>query len=136
MTHLLDTNPCVHVLRQNGNPLVKARVAAAMPTGALVLCSVVVAELYYGAEKSNDPAAERAKVDAFIAQFLILPFDTPEAVEYAHIRADLERRGLPIGWNDYQVAAIARTNRLKLVTHDTAEFSRVPGLDVVDWELP
>ena len=134
MTHLLDTNACIELLRTRGNPLVRQRLTA-LPPGAVVLCSVVVAELYYGAEKSNDPAGERTKVDAFIALFRSLPFDTPEAAEYAHIRADLERRGLPIGGNDYQVAVIARANHLKLVSHDTAEFGRVPGLDIEDWEV-
>lgn len=134
MTHLLDTNPCVQVVRKRGNKPVKRRVTS-RPAGDLVLCAVVVGELHYGAEKSNDPA-ERVKVDAFVAQFKSLDLDTPAARIYARIRADLEARGVRIEDNDLYIAAIALAHNLKVVTHNTAEFSRITGLDVVDSEIP
>ncbi|MBX9623385.1 MAG: type II toxin-antitoxin system VapC family toxin [Gemmataceae bacterium] len=135
MTHLLDSNACVHLLRQRGHPLVRRRFRQ-HPPGALVLCSVVVGELYYGAERSNDPVGERAKTDAFVARFVSLDVDDRAAREYARVRADLQARGLPIGDNDTFIAAVALVHRLKLVTHNTAQFSRVHGLDIEDWEIP
>jgi tRNA(fMet)-specific endonuclease VapC len=92
--------------------------------------------LYYGAARSTNPARERAAVDAFAAPFACLPFDHTAADVYATIRADLESRGLPIGANDYLIAAVALANNLTLVTHNTTEFTRVKGLVVEDWEIP
>ena len=85
--------------------------------------------------KSNDPAQTRAKQQAFLVQFVSLPFDDDAAEVYAIIRARLEAQGTPIGPYDLQIAAIALANNLILVTHNTREFSRVPGLLLEDWEL-
>ena len=134
MKYLLDTNVCVAHLRGK-NALVLHRFGLHPPTD-LVLCSVVVGELCYGARRSLNPAREQALVDAFVAQFVSLPFDDAAARVYATIRHDLESRGLRIGENDLDIAAIALANNLVLVTHNTAEFSRVPGLTLEDWEVP
>jgi tRNA(fMet)-specific endonuclease VapC len=63
-----------------------------------------------------------------------LDFDIVAARIQGEIRADLERKGTPIGPYDVQVAAIALANNLTLVTHNTAEFSRIPDLTLDDWE--
>ena len=135
MIYLPDTNAWIHVLRKRGNPHVQRRFASHPPSD-IALCSVVAGELYYGAERSVNPPAEYARVDAFVHRFPGLPYDEPAAREYALIRAVLAGRGLPIGQYDVMIAAIARAYGLKLVTHNTREFSRIPGLDVEDWELP
>lgn len=75
-------------------------------------------------------------VDGFTHSFKSLPYTDSEAQEYARIRADLERRGERIGDFDLQIAAIAITNQLTLVTHNTGEFSRIPQLAIEDWEVP
>ena len=67
-------------------------------------------------------------------RFASLPFDDSAATSYAEIRADLEKRGLPIGPNDLQIATIAVANQLVLVTHNVQEFGRVNGLKIEDWE--
>lgn len=64
-----------------------------------------------------------------------LPFDDRAADEYGRIRAYLARLGTPIGPNDLLIAAIALANNATLVTHNTTEFNRVPGLTIVDWEM-
>jgi tRNA(fMet)-specific endonuclease VapC len=133
--YLLDTNACVHCLRKKGNPLVPARLGTHPPSD-IALCSVVVGELHYGAEGSANPAKEHAQVDAFAAPYVSLTFDDAAARIYGQIRHDLESRGLAIGANDYLVAAIALAHNLILVTHNTAEFSRVAGLVLEDWEIP
>ena len=134
MKFLLDTSPCVVYLRGKNSLLLQRFQQHA--AADIALCTVVLAELYYGAAKSSNPARERTAVDAFAAPFVCLPFDQPAADAYAAIRADLESRGLPIGANDYLIAAIALANNLTVVTHNTAEFSRVTGLAVEDWEIP
>lgn len=134
MKYLLDTNPCVVHLRGK-NQLLLQRFAQ-HPVADIALCSVVVGELHYGVERSANPARERVLVDTFTAQFVSLPLDDAAARIYARTRYDLETRGLPISENDYLIAAIALAHDLILVTHNTKEFSRVPGLSVEDWEIP
>lgn len=133
MTHLLDTNACVVYIRGK-NLKLRARVDSTSP-GDIALCTIVLAELLYGAAKSRDPVAERAVVEALAVPYACLPFDPAAATEYARVRVDLEARGLVIGANDLLIAAIALANGLTVVTHNTAEFGRVPGLAVEDWEV-
>lgn len=136
MKFLLDTNTCIGWLRQNQASII-ARLQAQLPTD-IVLCSVVVAELLFGVERSAP--AHRAhtalRVEQLRQMFVSLPFDDVAAEHYARIRADLTARGLMIGGNDLQIAAIALANRCTLVTHNVAEFSRVPGLTIEDWQIP
>lgn len=131
---LLDTNTCVQYLRGK-NVLVRQRLAAC-PPHEIRLCSVVLSELYVGALRSAQPARNRADVDQFAAPFISFPFDGAAADVYARIRHHLESLGTPIGPYDMQIAAIALANGCTLVTHNTAEFSRVPGLVLEDWEIP
>lgn len=133
MTYLLDTNACIHLLRNsNAQVLKKYKFAGA---ASVALCSIVKAELYYGADKSLHKSANRAAIDLFCSPLVSLPFDDPAAESYGQIRAQLELRGTPIGPNDLMIAAIALANKLILVTHNTREFSRVANLQIEDWEL-
>lgn len=136
MTYLLDTNTCIGWLRQN-QPQLVARIQAQAPTD-IVLCSVVVGELLFGVERS-DPAHQAntsRRVEQLRQQFASLPFDDAAAVHYGRIRADLTGRGLLIGGNDLLIAAIALARGCTLVTHNTAEFNRVTGLLIEDWQIP
>jgi tRNA(fMet)-specific endonuclease VapC len=132
--YLLDTNTCVQYLRYGTASPVAGRLASAHP-GDVVLCSVVVGELLFGALRSQNVAKNRADVQAFRAGFLSLPFDDRSAEEYAEIRADLAAKGTPIGPSDMLIAAVALANGLILVTHNTGEFSRVVGLTLEDWQI-
>jgi tRNA(fMet)-specific endonuclease VapC len=100
----------------------------------LLLCSVVKAELFYGAMKSANPEKTLAKQQRFINRFTSLPFDDKAVETYGRIRAQLEKLGTPIGPNDLLIAAIAVANHVTLVTHNTREFSRIEGLEIEDWE--
>ncbi len=136
MTYLLDTNTCIGWLRQN-HPAIIARIQAERPAD-IVLCSVVVGELLFGVERSAPihRANTALRVEQLRQQFVSLPFNDTAAEHYARIRADLTARGLLIGGNDMLIAAIALANGCTLVTHNTAEFTRVPGLVVEDWQNP
>jgi tRNA(fMet)-specific endonuclease VapC len=98
------------------------------------VCSIVKAEMYAGAERSNDPAKSRQRQDTFLSQFVSLPFDDRCADVYGRIRADLTRRGQIIGANDMCIASVALAHGLTIVTHNLAEFTRIPNLGVEDWE--
>ena len=132
MKYLLDTNACIQFLNKR-NSEVQRRLATARRE-EIVICQIVKAELYYGAYKSSRRAENLALLVRFFSQFESLPFDDAAAEAYGRIRAELTRRGKPIGPNDLMIAAIAVAHDLTLVTHNTAEFSRVPDLHVEDWE--
>ncbi len=132
--YLLDTNVWVAFLRRPRSPIVP-RLRAKGP-GEVCVCSVVVAELYYGCLRSANAVDNRAKVDALLRPHRSHPFDDAAAEQFAAIRRDLEREGTPIGPYDLQIAAVALANACTLVTHNTEEFSRIPGLLLEDWESP
>jgi tRNA(fMet)-specific endonuclease VapC len=135
MTYLLDTNVWVALLR-NSSTEIATRFREVAPTGDLRVCSIVRAELRYGALCSAKPAANRAAVDALLAPYPSLPFDDAAADQYAAIRHHLESIGQVIGPLDVQIAAIALADGCTVVTHNTAEFGRVPGLLIEDWQAP
>ena len=132
MTFLPDTNVCVTFLRDR-NPQLIAKWQAVQPQ-EIALCSIVVYELRHGAECSVAPVKQHQKLDAFLKPYTSLPFDDDCAVTCSIVRRNLERGGVRIGPHDLQIAAIALQHDLILVTHNTAEFSRVENLRIVDWE--
>lgn len=129
---LLDSNTCIQFL--NGRSAsIERRLRGTKPSG-VKLCSLVKAELWYGAARSNNTASVMGKLTAFFAPYESFPFDDAAAAEYGQIRGQLAQAGAPIGPNDLMIAAIARGRGLTLVTHNTREFSRIPGLSTEDWE--
>jgi tRNA(fMet)-specific endonuclease VapC len=134
ITHMLDTNVCVRHLN-NRAPMLTTRLES-FNVQQLAVCSVVKAELYFGSRRSQNPERSRQKQDRFLSKLKSFPFDDDAAEKYAVIRADLSKIGNIIGPSDMMIAAIALANNLILVTHNTAEFGRVQGLKLEDWELP
>jgi tRNA(fMet)-specific endonuclease VapC len=132
MTYLLDTNVCIAYLNGRSSNVVQ-RLRDVSPS-EIAVCSVVKAELFYGAMRSRNPARTLAQQRVFLDQFISLPFDDRSAEFYASIRATLETRGTPIGPNDLLIAAIARAHNLILVTANVREFGRVEGLRIESWE--
>ena len=133
MPYLLDTNACITHLRSSGSAFVTNRLFETSP-GEVVRCSVVKGELVYGAMRSHDVSGNMARLSQFFSLFASLPFDDRAADAYGRLRASLSQTGSLIGPNDLMIAAIALSNDLTLVTHNTDEFSRVPDLTVEDWE--
>ncbi|PIT77878.1 VapC toxin family PIN domain ribonuclease [Limnohabitans sp. B9-3] len=129
--YLLDTNICIYIAK--GQPLAVRRRFEAHTVQELVMSAITVGELRFGAEKSQ--ARERAL--ATIAQLvqMIQPCALPMAAaeHYGRVRATLQQQGLPIGNNDLWLAAHALAEGWTLVTNNTREFSRVPGLRVENW---
>ncbi len=132
MKYLLDTNTCIRYINGRSQKIVDR--LDNLPKKDAVVCSVVKAELWFGAERSQNPSKTMAGQKRFLDLFVSLPFDDSAALHYAQIRADLAQKGTPIGGNDL-IAAIALANDLILVTHNTGEFSRITGLKIDDWEL-
>lgn len=132
MRYLLDTNVCIVYLNQPMSSI--RRQLQLLSPQDVAVCSIVKAELFYGAMKSNKSARTLAIQEAFLNNFVSLPFDDSAARIYSTIRADLTTKGTPIGPYDLQIAAIALANNLILVTHNTGEFNRVNNLRIEDWE--
>ena len=134
MTRLLDTNVCVRLLNGTSPPLT-ARASSHHPSD-LLISSVTVAELVYGAHRSARKAENLRLLSRFLSPFALLPFDDECAERSGMVRAYLAERGTPIGPHDLLIGATALEHDLILVTHNTREFRRVPGLSLEDWEEP
>lgn len=133
MKYLLDTNTCIRYLNRRSASII-AKMTGLAPSD-IAMCSIVKAELFAGAGKSRTPDKTLAKQRIFLDQFVSLPFDDAAALAYGPLRATLELAGTPIGPLDMLIASITLANGLTLVTHNRAEFSRVAGLQLEDWEL-
>ena len=130
LRYMLDTNLCIRVLRDRPQG-VRTRFNA--NAEALCLSDVVLYELLYGAERSNDPPRIRREVEHFAGRLTVLPFDSEAAAHTAEIRGDLERRGNVIGPYDLMIAGHARSRGLIVVTGNLGEFQLVLGLRCEDW---
>jgi tRNA(fMet)-specific endonuclease VapC len=99
---------------------------------------IVYHELMYGAAASQRRKPNEDKIALFIASgdLAMLPFEAADAQEAADIRAHLKRQATPIGAYDLLIAAQARRSGTTLITANTREFERVPGLMVTDWAVP
>ena len=129
---LLDTNICIHVI--NAKPPAVLERFRQYRMGEIGLCSVVAAELAYGVAKSGS-ARNRQALEMFLAPLIILPFDDAAVWAYGNLRAELERKGTPIGALDTMIAAHALSQQSTLVTNNTREFARVSGLALENWVL-
>ena len=132
MAYLLDTNAWIVYLKSAESPI-RARLEKLTPLDVL-LCSVVKAELLYGAEKYGNRWRRLAILAETFAPYASLPFDDAAATAYAAIRNELEIAGKVLGPNDLMIAAIAQANGLTLVTHNTSEFGRIGSLKIEDWQ--
>jgi tRNA(fMet)-specific endonuclease VapC len=130
--YLLDTNACINILRNTSSTLL-ARFRQHDPS-EIKTCSVVRAELIYGARKGSRMRENLDLLQRFFQILECIPFNEDSADHYGEIRVDLERSGSLIGPNDLMIAATARARGLVLVTHNTREFSRVAGLRLEDWQ--
>ena len=133
MKYLLDTNICIYAI--NGrHPQLTNKLLTILPD-EIAVSSITVGELEYGAAKSRWGNRTRQTMYAFLSNFNILPFDNNDAVCFGNLRASLALAGTPIGAYDVMIAAQGLTKGLTVVTHNTGEFSRVPGLKLEDWVI-
>jgi len=132
MKYLLDTNVCIQFLNQRSERLVSR--LRQIREGEVGLCSIVKAELWYGALKSGRPGENCSRLRFFFGGLPSVSFDDSAAEAYGNIRSSLEWKGTPIGPNDLCIAAIALARDLVLVTYNLREFQRNNGLTAEIWE--
>ena len=130
MAYLLDTNAVIAVLKDSGAPMAR-RLRRHAPAEVFV-SAIVLHELFYGAFKSARVARNAALVDGL--RFGTLEFSREDARAAGEVRALLATRGTPIRPYDVLIAGQARARGMVLVTRNMAEFTRVPGLLLEDWE--
>lgn len=130
LVSMLDTNICVRALR-DGEPHVLERLRAT--TDELCISTIILHELYVGAELSARIQYQYELADKLAANLTVLDFDVSAARHAANVRADLTRRGQLIGANDILIAGHARSQGLTLITGNLREFRRVDGLRCEDW---
>jgi len=130
ISYMLDTNICIYVINAR-SPTVLARFRQER-LGNIGISCVTAAELAFGVAKSGS-ARNREALEMFLAPLEVLPFDASAIWHYGELRAGLERRGQLIGALDTMIAAHALASNTILVTNNTREFARVPGLRLENW---
>ncbi len=128
---LLDSSVCISVLR-GGSRRTIDRLRALDPAD-LAICSVVLGELLVGAEKSSSPEFHRNRIEEWLGQLPVWPYDEVAAKRHAVLRAELERAGRMIGNSDLMIAAIAVERGAAVATCNVREFRTVSGLVVQHW---
>lgn len=127
---LLDTNTLIYLFKQQG------QVAAHLqkrPASEVFIPAVVLFELEYGVLRSTRPELQRAGIDLALKAYGVLHMDYASAKAAAWVKHTLEAEGRPIGPCDQLIAGIALANEMTLITRNTREFERVPGLQLEDW---
>jgi tRNA(fMet)-specific endonuclease VapC len=130
MRYLLDANAVIALLNDTTSKI--ARRARRERPDDVAVSAVVEHELFYGAFRSRRATQNVALIDAL--QFIVLEFDKEDARQAGRVRALLASKGTPIGPYDVLIAGQAVARDLILVTHNTQEFARVPGLRFEDWQ--
>ena len=127
---MLDTNICIFTIKNRPEHV---REAFNAHHGQLCISTVTLMELVFGAEKSSNPQRNLAVVEGVAARLDVLKYDWEAAANTGQLRAELAKLGTPIGPYDQMIAGHARSLGLVLVTNNTREFERVPGLRIEDW---
>jgi tRNA(fMet)-specific endonuclease VapC len=131
--YLLDTDVLSNLMKRAPASALVARLARVPPEDQAT-SSVTLGELLCGVHRSSRTTSLLERIEeTLLAELPILPFDAAAARRYGEIRADLERRGTPIGDADTRVAAIALSRGLTVVTGNERHFRRVPGLEIENW---
>ena len=130
MRYLLDTN--IFIAGMKGVEQIRNKLETT-PLSELILSPVVLGELGHGVEKSLHREKNAARLARMVDGLQLVALDAGTSRHYGIIRETLERQGMPIGANDYWIAAQAVALRAVLVTDNLREFSRVPGLMVEKW---
>ena len=127
---MLDTNIVIYVIKRKPMALLDTFNEHA---GHMCISAITLSELMHGVAKSSDPPSNLRRVEDFVSRLDVLDYGTKAAGHYGDIKAGLERKGAPIGENDFHIAAHARSEGLILVTNNVREFARVDGLRTENW---
>lgn len=131
MRYMLDTNICIFIIKNKPESVIK-KFMEHEPVD-ICISSITYAELLHGVEKSVAREKNRMALTLLLSEIQIIPFDDSAAQVYGVVKADLQKKGTPIGPLDTLIAAHAKSLNYTLVTNNTREFVRVEGLRLEDW---
>jgi tRNA(fMet)-specific endonuclease VapC len=135
--YMLDTNICSFIMREHSLAVIENLESAVKEKSRIVVSAITYAEMRYGATSSKTPKKTDGIVTSFVRRLdAVLAWDSEAIDRTVEIRRELARRGTPIGENDAAIAGHALSSNSILVTNNTREFSRVDGLQIVDWSEP
>ncbi len=130
--YMLDTNICIAVMK--GRPAVQSKISNIDPA-EIGISSIVLAELAYGVWKSSQKERNTQALTDFCSICSVWDWPAAAADTYGEIRGLLEQQGRIIGANDLLIAAHTKYLNAVLITNNTREFNRIPGLPIEDWTL-
>lgn len=131
--YLFDTDVISHLFKKKPPPGLVNRLAA-VPIREQFISTITVAEIVYGACKSERPDFHLANLQKILlAAVNVLTFDSKAAYVCGRLRARLEGEGTPLALADLEIAAIAIANDLTLISGNLRHFSRIPELRVENW---
>jgi tRNA(fMet)-specific endonuclease VapC len=130
LKYMLDTNIVIYTMKNQPKGI---KETFNRLEGQLCISSVVLMELYFGAEKSINPEANTRIIDLFTTRLGVLDYDSQAAQHTGQIRAELSKKGTPIGPYDQMIAGHARSIGLIIVSNNIREFERVSGLRLENW---
>ena len=129
--YMLDAEISSYIMKRSSDAVLRRLAGVAISD--VSISAITQSELTFGVEISPRQLADRTALDGFLRHVAVLDYPSWAASHYASIRAELKQQGTPIGPNDLLIAAHARCLGLILVTNNTREFSRVPGLAIENW---
>jgi len=129
--YMLDTDIFSYIMNRSNDSV--SRKLTEVGVGDVCISVIAKCELMLGVEVSPRRQANQAALDFYLKYVEVLDYPGDAALDYAQIRADLKARGTIIGSNDMLIAAHARSLGLTLVTNNTREYGRVPGLKIENW---
>lgn len=130
--YLADTHILSYLTRRSSARL-QSRMRAAMEAREVAISVITRAETRFGQRLLNADDRRHAAIDALLQEMPVLMWTPAAADRYGDLAATLQRKGQPIGTMDTMIAAHALADGLILVTHNTKDFKRVPGLVIEDW---
>jgi tRNA(fMet)-specific endonuclease VapC len=131
MRYLLDTNICIYLIKKRPQAVLYEFVKHSPQNVAI--SAITLFELEYGAEKSQHQQRSKDALERFLAPLRCIDIDRQAAIESAVIRAELERKGTPIGPFDLLIAGVAKSRNMTLVTNNIKEYNRIEGLRLTNW---
>lgn len=129
--YYLDTNTCIYFLKGT-HETIRTKILSLSPSD-IKIPSIVKAELLFGAQKSQRKRENTVRTERFLEPFEIVPFTDAMTYIYAELRADTEKRGMPVGPNDLLIATIVKHMGGILVTNNVREFHQIKGLKTENW---
>jgi len=131
MRYLLDTNICIYLIKKRPSEVLE-RFRQHSPQD-VAISVITLLELQYGVEKSQYRQRSENALARFLLPLNLIDLDHSSAIEAATIRAQLEKKGIPIGPYDLLIAGLARSRDMTLVTNNTKEFERIVNLRLENW---